>query len=119
MADPVLNGTTLPCPSEYEETGEYRHSEQVMANGSIVRDIVNSANKRAFRLKWSKLTAQNKADLRTAWNATFISSTGVAYNDLNGLGYTVKTDSEISKLVFTRLKSGTELYECEMRLREV
>lgn len=122
MPDPVLNSVTLPCPvidDGYEETTEYLFSEQRMADGSIVRDIVDAADKRTFFLKWNNLTPTDKGNIRTAWQAAFISDTGVPYTDLDSLGYTVIADSDIPRLSFRRMSTSSTLWTCEMRLREV
>ena len=98
LTTPVLAGTTLTVPSGYTQTVGYRGGRQLMADGTLVTDLVNTSAKRVFELSWNALTDAQKSSLETAHAA--IKDTSGSYTDISGTSYTVTLDEGGGDLEF-------------------
>lgn len=118
---PVLGSTTLPHPTGYTETPEFRGATVEMADGSLVTHLVQSGAKRRFVLRWTGLTATQVGDVETAWAA--IKAGSAAFTSPRNVSYTgVNLDPGQRELVWEwyLVKGGTELRaNGELALREV
>ncbi len=105
LTTPVLAGTTLTVPSGYTQTVGYRGGRQLMADGTLVTDLVNTSAKRVFELTWNALTDAQKSSLETAHAA--IKDTSGSYTDISGTSYTVTLDEGSGELKFEAKHVGT------------
>ena len=86
ITTPTLGGVTLPVPSEYGESNFTKGTVQRMANGALVRDLVQSGAKNRFALTFDMLTDVQKsavrsgvATVRDGSSVTFLAPTGTSY----------------------------------------
>lgn len=116
---PVLGGTTLPWPDNdgYQENTGYRGAGRIMADGSVVFDVVNTSLKRRFTLTWSTLTASEKATVETAFATVRDSS--ASFTAPTGTVYTVTRDDQTGDLDMpAKAVNGVFLFQCTLVLRE-
>lgn len=118
MTTPVLGGYSLPDPSEYEETEEYRGGGRLMASGAVVYDLLSTIAKHAYMLTWDTLTSSQKTTVKAAF-AT-VKNSSAAFTTLEGTSVTVTRDPEQDNITFKAVAtaSGTR-WGTSMRLREV
>jgi hypothetical protein len=84
---PVLGGTTLPAPKEQPYRRIYRGGTLIMADGSIVHDLVDATARHLFRLEFVYLTATQLGTVQTAWDA--IKNTTATYVSIRNTSHTV------------------------------
>ena len=104
LTTPTLGGSTLTVPSGYTVTLSYRGGRQLMADGTLVTDLVNANAKRVFNLSWLALTDAQRSTLETAY-AT-VKDTSATYVDISGTSYTVTLDEGGDELEFEAHHAG-------------
>lgn len=120
LTTPTLASNTLAMPGGYSVTVGYRGGRQLMADGSIVTDLVNANAKRVWVLSWPALTDAQRTTLETAFAA--IKDTSGTYVDINGSSYTVTLAEGQPELEFTaqHYANGASVrWETSLTLREV
>lgn len=116
MTTPILGGTTLPEPNEYEEVEEYRGAGRLMASGAVVYDLLSATAKHVYTLTWDALTGAEKATVKTAFATVKTSS--AAFTTLEGASVTVTRDPGEDDITFTAVPAanGTR-WKASMKLR--
>lgn len=86
ISTPTLGGVTLPVPSKYDEENFTKGTVKRMANGALVRDLVQSGAKNRFMLDFDMLTDAQRtsvrsgvATVRDGSSVTFLAPTGTSY----------------------------------------
>jgi len=118
MAAPILAGQTLADPTGYTRRRTFRGGRQIMADGSIVIDLVNTSAKMSWEMTWPAMTDAQFTALRTAFDA--LKDTSGAFTDVDGAAYTVTLDESFDTLEreAVRAKGGTR-WRTAIRLRQV
>jgi hypothetical protein len=118
MAAPILAGQTLADPSGYKRTIIYHGGRQVMADGSLTIDLVNTSAKAIFELSWPALTDAQATTLQAAFDA--IKDTSGSYTDISGSVYTVTLAQDYDALEFTHVRArGGNRWAASIKLRQV
>lgn len=118
MTTPALGGTSLPEPSEYEETESYRGGGRLMASGAVVFDLLSTTAKHSYVLTWDALTASQKSTIKTAF-AT-VKNSSAAFTTIEGASVTVTRDPEQADITFKAIAAaGGTRWSTTMKLREV
>lgn len=118
MAAPVLAGQTLADPSEYRRSYTYRGGRQIMADGSIVTDLVNTSAKATWEMSWPALNNTQAGALQTAFAA--IKDTSGSYTDIDGSAYTVTLDEGFDTLDFEYVRAAAgDRWRAALKLRQV
>jgi hypothetical protein len=82
---PILGGVTLASAKEQNYKRTYRGGTLQMANGQLVRDLVDPFARHSWRLRWEFITAAQLANIQAAWDgitvaaASFTTMTGTTY----------------------------------------
>lgn len=87
MTTVSLAGTSLPAPAAARRRGGYRGGTLVMADASIVHDLVDTTRRHTFELEWHLITATQLNAIRTAFGA--VKDTTGALTWIDGANYTV------------------------------
>lgn len=117
---PILNGVTLANPSEYTERVIYLGARAQLANGTYRTQLVNNTLKRAFYIRWNKLTGAEYSTLRTAFDTVLKNST--SFTSPDGGTFTVVLDPSQTELEAEAYRIGngnTFHWRAVLRLREV
>ena len=96
VTTPILAGTTLPNPSEFTISRNYRGTTTEMADGTVRIDLVSTTAKHVFTLAWTGLTSTQVGTVTTAFDAIKESYSASNFTAPNGTVYTVTRDSELS-----------------------
>jgi hypothetical protein len=105
LTTPVLASQTLTVPTAYKTTVAYRGGRQLMADGTLVTDLVNANAKRTFTLTWAALTDAQRSTLETAHAA--VKDASGSYTDISGTDYTVTLDEGSGEREFEAHHAGT------------
>lgn len=118
MAAPVLAGQTLADPTDYKRTRTYRGGRQIMADGSMVIDLVNTSAKMTWELGWPAMTDAEFGKLRDAFDA--LKDTSGTFVDVDGTSYTVTLGEAFDTLerVYVRSRAGNR-WQASIQLRQV
>lgn len=117
---PVLGGTTMPHPSEYEEVIGYYGAAQTMADASLRLELQDSSAKRRFSFTWRGLTTAQRATIITALATTATAS--VTLVTVTGDSYTVTRSGEPDDVPSQVVPTGNGNYRWNvgpLRLRQV
>ena len=117
---PILNSVTLAHPSEYTERVIYLGARAQLANGTYRTQLVNNTLKRAFYIRWNKLTGAEYSTLRTAFDTVLKNST--SFTSPDGGTFTVVLDPSQTELEAEAYRIGngsTFHWRAVLRLREV
>ena len=117
---PILNGVTLANPSEYTERVIYLGARAQLANGTYRTQLVNNTLKRAFYIRWNKLTGAEYSTLRTAFDTVLKNST--SFTSPDGGTFTIVLDPSQTELEAEAYRIGngnTFHWRAVLRLREV
>lgn len=114
MATPVApkygaGPTTLPQPSAFDETLEYRGSSRVMADGTLTTDLVDTSVQRAWSLTWTNLSTTDKGTV-TTFITTLAGGSTTFYppQDAGGsTSYTVTRDEALTPVTWTVIRDGS------------
>jgi hypothetical protein len=88
---PTLGGTALPAPKEQSSKTAYRGGTLIMADGSIVHDLVDPTPRFTFHLEWVYLNVTQLGTLQTAFAS--IKDTTAVYVSIRNTSHTVtRTD---------------------------
>lgn len=114
---PVLGGTTLPMPTDQDYTRLYRGGTQQMADGSIVKDLVDTTARHKFSLKWKLKTNTELGTIQTAWDG--IKNTTATYTSIRNTNHTVTQPDGAELKVTPRVVAGGDIkFDIEMELVE-
>ena len=118
MAAPTLAGKSLADPTGYTRRRTFRGGRQVMADGSMVIDLVNTNVKMTWGMSWPALTDAQYNNLRDAFD--LLKDTSGTLVDIDSTSYTVTLDEGFDTLerVAVRAKGGTR-WQSSIRLRQV
>ena len=118
MAAPILAGKTLADPTGYTRRRTFRGGRQIMADGSLVIDLVNTSAKMTWEMTWPAMTDAEYTNLRDAFD--LLKDTSGAFTDVDGTAYTVTLDENFDTLEreYVRAKSGAR-WRTSIRLRQV
>lgn len=91
VSTPTLGGNSMPVPDTYSEPTFAKGATARMANGALVRDLVQSGRKARFVFGWKMLTDAERAAVHTALgavidgtSATLLAPTGTSYTVVLG-----------------------------------
>lgn len=84
---PTLGGSTLPPPKSQDYKRLYKGGSLVMADGSIVHDLVDATARHSFRLEWVLLNATQLTTVQTAFDG--IKNTTATYVSIRNTSHTV------------------------------
>lgn len=65
---PILQGTTLPWPSEYEEKYGIRAASLELANGNLAFQRITTSAKREFHISWDIVSNGDRGDILAAYD---------------------------------------------------
>jgi len=118
MAAPILAGKTLADPTGYTRRRTFRGGRSIMADGSMVIDLVNTSAKMVWELTWPALTDAQYTNLRDAFD--LLKDASGSFTDTDGTAYTVTLDEGFDTLEreAVRAKAGTR-WRSAIRLRQV
>jgi len=118
MTAPILASKTLADPTGYTRRRTFRGGRSIMADGSMVTDLVNTSAKMVWELSWPALTDAQFINLRDAFDA--LKDTSGSFTDTDGTVYTVTLDEGFDTLEreFVRAKAGNR-WRTSIRLRQV
>ena len=111
---------TLAHPSEYTERVIYLGARAQLANGTYRTQLVNNTLKRAFYIRWNKLTGAEYNTLRTAFDTVLKNST--SFTSPDGSTFTVVLDPSQTELEAEAYRIGNDNtfhWRAVLRLREV
>lgn len=116
----TINGVTIANPSEYRETYTHLGAARQMADGSIVRDLVNASSKSRFFLAWNRLTETQKDTLETTINTLAAATATVTFVAPDGSSYSVWQDPDSVESEFEMWTDGanTVLWRTTLRMVE-
>ena len=118
MAAPILASQTLADPTGYTRRRTFRGGRQIMADGSMVIDLVNTSAKLAWELAWPALNDTDMGKVQTAFDA--LKDTSGAYTDIDGSAYTVMLDEGFDTLEREHVRAkGGNRWRTSIRLRQV
>jgi len=119
MAAPSLNSNTIAYPATYEPNIGYRGGARSMADGTIVRDLVNSSYKRTIRMTFRLITEAELDTLIASYHAA-ADDAGVIFTDHNGDSYTVTQPVSATELQISQIRlTSSYRYNVTMVLQEV
>ena len=107
---PILNSVTLPHIAKddgYTEWVGVRGGTTILADGTLRRQLVQSANKRRFALRWKALTGTQKTAIETALNSA--GSGSVSFTAPTGTAYTVRLDESGDEIQFEAYITAGEM----------
>ena len=84
---PTLGGVTLAYPAKQTYGRFFRGGTLEMADGSIVKDLVDTTVRYRFRLSWKLITSSQKSTIQTQWDA--IKNTTATYVSIENTSHTV------------------------------
>ena len=114
---PVLGSSTLPHPSEYKETPEWRGAMATMADGSAAFDVVNTNAKKTYTLTWRAISDADRGTIQTAWDA--LKTASVSFTPPTGDGAVTVTRTETGP-TFEVVKAASGLrWNATLELRQV
>jgi len=118
---PVLEGTTLAYPYDYEEQAEFRGASVETADASVYFDLAQTSLKHLFTLRFRGLTTSQRTDIETAYTALKSNYTTSNFTAPTGTTYTVTRDPAQKELRWQAqpVAGGTLYWQTELRLREV
>lgn len=102
----TLAGIVLAPENQFQSRLEWRGGATVLANGNIRRDLVQASPKHVFTLSWPWLTATDRANLESAYEAAV--NGPVSFVAPDGETYTV-TAAEEAALEFDAFRSAGRL----------
>jgi hypothetical protein len=100
---PSLGGTPLPVPKEQPYRRFYRGGTLMMADGSIVHDLVDNVARHSFSLRWEYKTNAELTTIANAWDA--IKNTTATYVSVRNTSHTV-TQPDGAELSITPVVTG-------------
>lgn len=115
----TLAGQSLAAPQSYKSTRTYRGGTSVMADGSLVTDLVSTTVKRIWVIGWELLTDAQRTTLETAFDA-LKDATGT-FVDKDGTSYTVTLDEGAPELECEAVKAAgnNQRWRASITLRQV
>lgn len=114
---PTLGGVSLPIPKEQSYARLFRGGTLMMADGSIVHDLVDTTVRYRFRLRWEYLTATEKGTIQTQWDA--IKNATATYLSVENASHTVTQPEGAEMDVQVEVTAGGELaYHVSLELLE-
>lgn len=114
---PTLGGASLPMPESQDYEREFRGGHLEMADGSIVKDLVDATVRYRFTLRWVLLTSTEKGTIQTQWDA--IKNTTATYVSIENTSHTVTQPDGATLKVKPRVVAGAEIaFDVEMELVE-
>lgn len=120
VSAPILASQTLAVPTGYRRVRTFRGGQQMMADGTLSTDLVNTAAKHVFELSWAMMTDAQLTTLRTAFDA--IKDTSGSYTDVDGTVYSVTLDENGLELDTEMVKiagAGNYRWRTSLKLRQV
>ena len=112
---PTLGGVALAYPAEQSYERLFRGGHLQMADGSIVIDLVDTAVRYMFHLKWINLTSTEKGTIQTQWDA--IKNTTATYVSIENTSHTVTQPDGASLKVKPLVSAAGEIIfdvECDL-----
>lgn len=114
---PTLGGVTLAYPEDQNYERFFRGGTLEMADGSIVKDLVDTTVRHRFRLRWRLLTSTEKGTIQTQWDA--IKDATATYLSIENASYTVTQPEGATLSVTPRVTASGEIaFDVEMELIE-
>lgn len=112
-----LGGQSIPTAATQSERQAFRGASFVLANGTVVHDLVNANAKSVIALSWRAVTAAQLALIRTGYNT--LTSSG-NYTDHNSTSFTVIIDEGLPPLEYEEINAADgPRYNVSLTLREV
>lgn len=113
---PVIGSTTVAWPASHVVNVAYRGGAVIMANGTQVTDLVNTAAKRRWTLGWKAITGTELASILTG--VASIKDASGNYTDLNGTSYTATLDGTLDLTATSVTAAGGIRHDVSLALRE-
>ena len=114
---PTLGGVSLPMPAEQPYVRLFRGGTLEMADGSIVKDLVDTTVRYRFTLKWKLITATQKGTIQTQWDA--IKNATATYVSIENSSHTVTQPDGAELEVTPRVTAGGDIkFDVTMELIE-
>lgn len=115
-AAPSLAGNSLPGPSNVEVRREYRGGRQILADGTMVTDLIDGDPKLKLIYEWAYTT--DISGIQAGYDA--IKNTPGLLNHVDGavLSVTIDNSSPDLKYSFIKVASGLIYKDVRLSMRE-
>ena len=119
---PTLAGQTIftnTYPNRYRQIAGYRGATSIMADGSMVTDLVSTSVKLRWEIGWDWLTAAQVTTLKTAFDS--IKAASGTFVDVDGTSYAVTLDDNALELEIEmkKIAGNTQRFATSIKLRQV
>ena len=119
MPAPVLAGSTLAWPTEYENNPTIRGGTEEMLDGSITIEVVDSNLRRTFTMAWVVLTAAQKGTIETSYATIITAPTTNNFTDVEGTSFSVTGLDGLPALSCVAIKTAAGIrWNVRMTFRE-
>jgi len=119
ISAPTLASQTLQAPNKYRQIAGYRGATSIMADGSMVTDLVSTSVKLRWEIGWDWLTAAQVTTLKTAFDS--IKAASGTFVDVDGTSYTVTLDDNALELEIEmkKIAGNNQRFATSIKLRQV
>lgn len=120
---PVLGGTTLAYPSEYEANSVLAGATRELADGTLSIDIVDpdsvGTKRRVYKLAWAAITETDANTIESAYWA-MVAAGSASFTSPSGASVTVQPlkDAKFERKS-VKMNGGTLRYNVTMELKQI
>lgn len=113
----TLAAQSIPDAATQTVRRAYRGASFVLANGTVVHDLVNASAKSILSITWQAITASQLTAIQTGYDALTSSGT---YTDHNSTAWTVIQDEGLGPLEYEEVNAASgPRYNVSLTLRQV